>query len=130
MKLYCNYLIRLDIVRFLCVGVMSTIINYIIFYMLLQQLYVNYMLSSAIGFVSGILFGYILNKSWTYRTKKSNSEVFTKYICVYLFSLFLGLCCLRFLVYWGVDCLIANTLIIIMTTCTNFIGTKFWVFKI
>ena len=117
--------------KFIVVGLFSAIINYGLFYLLLKMANINYLISSLCGFIAGVFGGFYLNKNWTYNDKnnKSNSLLW-KYFSLYLFSLLISLIFLKITVeYIGLNAEIANLLAIGITTCINFIGTKFVVFK-
>jgi len=123
--------ISVEFYRFIVVGVWSTIINYGIFYILLEFLSVNYLTSSAVGFISGVFAGYGFNRKWTFKVEKEkkNTEII-KYYTVYIVSLILSLLFLKIIVdVVGVDPRIANILAIGLTTFTNFVGIKMVVFK-
>lgn len=117
--------------RFLIVGGFSTIINYLFFYLLYIFLHVNYLFASAAGFLAGVAFGYMLNKTWTFRiSSPSTKGLVVKYLTVYLVSLCLGLIAIHILIaIFKVNPLLANLFAIILTTCTNFIGTRLLVFR-
>lgn len=123
-------IIKTQFFRFAVVGAFSTIINYSVFILLLDYAKVNYLLASAIGFFAGVLCGYFFNRSWTYQsTTKAKSEIF-KYYLVYLISLCISLVFLKIVVEEiHFDKKLANLISIGITTITNFLGTKFWVFK-
>lgn len=118
--------------RFLVVGGFATLFNYATFYALLVGAGFHYQLASAIGFLFGIGIGYPLNKLWTYRQKGPISHKRKiGYLAVYLGSLTLSLVFLYVTVdLLDFDARMANILAIGLTTCTNFIGTKFLVFRI
>lgn len=118
--------------RFLIVGGLSTVINYVFFYIFYRYFYMNYLFSSAIGFFAGVIFGYWLNKTWTFRFAfPSTTLLIKKYFAVYSISLCLGLIAIYMMVtIGGVDPLVANFLSIMLTTCTNYIGIKFLVFRL
>ena len=123
-------MVKQQFLKFITIGVLSTIVNYTIFYALYRFLAVDYVVASGIGFVSGVFAGYGLNKNWTFGVKEKAKQYVYKYYIVYIVSLFLGLGFLEFLVVvLGIIPELANALTIILTTCTNFIGVKFWVFK-
>lgn len=123
-------MIKQQFLKFIVIGVLSTIVNYSVFYILYEFLTLHYIAASALGFISGVIFGYELNKNWTFAVQKESSRYFYTYFLVYLFSLVLGLMFLEFLVSGlGIIPELANFLTIGLTTCTNFVGIKFWVFK-
>lgn len=119
------------VIRFLIVGGASTVVNYLIFIGVYSGKIADYMFASAIGFMAGLAFGYFFNKRWTFGvTASSTPGIVARYIAVYMTSLCLGLLAIHLFVdYAGVDPLIANGLSIILTTCTNFIGTRYLVFR-
>ncbi len=116
--------------RFIFIGVLSTIVNYAIFYLLYKFCSIGYILASALGFIVGVLAGYSLNKSWTFNIKKTETKYFYKYFLVYCLSLILSVIILKVLVsrfYFTPE--VANIITIGVTTCTNFLGVKLLVFK-
>jgi putative flippase GtrA len=117
--------------KFIIVGIFSAIINYGLFYFLLNVFKVNYLISSSLGFMAGVFGGFYLNKNWTYNDKNNQSKTLLwKYFSLYITSLLISLIFLKITVdYIGLNAEIANLLSIAITTCVNFIGTKFVVFK-
>lgn len=117
-------------IRFLIVGGVSTAVNYTVFFILLG-LSMRYQWASACGFMVGVVVGLPLNKVWTYRDSSSmTASVFYSYIAVYLTSLIINVAAITMLVdRMHIEPPIANFVTIIITTMTNFLGTKFWVFR-
>lgn len=117
--------------KFCLVGVFATVINYGIFYLLINVFDFNYMLSSSVGFLSGVVAGFPFNKSWTFKSKNDDwSKQILLYGMVYTLSLILSLIFLKIQVeYLGLDPKIANIFCICLTTLTNFMGTKLFIFK-
>lgn len=119
-------------IRFCIVGLIATTISYLTFYIAIEYFSINYLIANIIAFVFGISSGYPLNRAWTFSAKEhkhKHTKIFP-YLCVYLFSLLLSLIFLRIVVeYAKIDPKIAFILSIGLTTCTNFIGTKFFVFR-
>lgn len=123
-------MIHKQFAKFLVIGGFSTIVNYAVFYGLFRFIGISYTSASIIGFVCGIFAGYQFNKNWTFSVKNSKTKHVLPYFAVYCVSLVLGIAFLKFLVeVYKVMPEIANFLMICLTTCTNFIGTKFLVFK-
>ena len=126
-----NYsLVGAQLFKFISVGVLSTLINYSFFYILFSLYSLNYILSSAIGYLLGVFAGFIFNKGWTFQYQTVSAKEPLQYIVLYSFSLFLGLAFLRLLVAsLNVPPEIANIATIALTAITNFLGLRFWVFK-
>ncbi|MFH7811812.1 MULTISPECIES: GtrA family protein [Acetobacter] len=118
--------------RFLIVGAIGTIVNYLFFLFLLKEIGWQYQIDAVCGFLMGVLIGFPLNKAWTYesRANQNDTSIFYKYVCVYLFSLVVNFYVLGILVtQFNLDPRAANGLTIIITTIINFLGTKLWVFR-
>jgi putative flippase GtrA len=117
--------------KFIVVGGFSTLINYGVFFALWRFVALDYRICSAAGFLVGLTVGYPLNKIWTYQhAGKTSFWLGARYLLVYLFSLGMGLAALWALVdQCNMLAWLANLLVIGLTTCINFIGTKFLVFK-
>ena len=123
--------IGIQFYKFIIVGIVSTIINYGVFYFFIEVLLINYLISSSLGFMSGVLVGYSINRNWTFESKaEKKSKEIIGYLSVYFFSLFLSLIVLKILVdLVKIDAKIANFFVLNLTTFVNFIGIKTRVFK-
>ena len=116
--------------RFVIVGSISTIINYSSFYLFYTFLTINYVVSSATGYVTGLLVGFVINKNWTFGAEGQYRKFIFTYLIIYILSLLIGVMFIRFLVEeLEIMPEIANIMVIGVTTLTNFIGVKFLVFK-
>tara|TARA_A100001015_G_scaffold292449_1_gene367803 strand:- start:714 stop:1130 length:417 start_codon:yes stop_codon:yes gene_type:complete len=117
-------------IKFCMVGAGSTLLSYTVFYVLYSKCAVYYLLSSVIGYVSGLIFGYFLNKLWTFNVKKNSILLAVKYVLIYMVSLGLSMLLLYVLVeYAKINPLLSNVFVIMVSTFTNFFGVKLFVFK-
>ncbi|MBI1216285.1 MAG: hypothetical protein GC185_10785 [Alphaproteobacteria bacterium] len=118
-------------VRFCLIGAYCTVINYGVFYLLLETLGEGYYLpASAMGFVAGVAAGYPFNRKFTFKAGEVAATRKALYGMVYVCSLLISLVFLRITVGGlHVDARIANILSIGITTCTNFMGVKWFVFR-
>lgn len=126
-------MIMRQVLKFIVVGSLSTVVNYAVFFISYSYGQVNYLLASAIGYATGLLLSYVLNASWTFR-QQSNFRLVSRqtfrFILVYVCSLGLSLGSIYVLVHWlGIDPRLANIVAICQTTVTNFLGCKYYVFK-
>lgn len=118
--------------RFSLVGVANTLIDFLVF-TLLNSLGVNYALSQAIGYGSGVLNSYIFNKRWTFQDKntgKENVYELVKFVIINLVTLIITTIAIRFLVdNLGLNKYIAKVLVTLLAQVTNFLSYKLWVFR-
>jgi len=119
------------LLRFLIVGGASTVVNYGIYTVLYLGAMVHYDVAFIVGFMSGVVVGYLLNRAWTFQVRSGNhSRDVWRYLITYTASLLSGLACVRWIVEdLSVDPLLANLCVICMTTFINYCGTRFWVFN-
>ncbi len=124
-------MLKKQFVRFIIVGSLATSLSYSVFLIALRVFDINYLIAACLGFVFGVLLGFLLNKNWTFDAKneKSKKTAFS-YFAVYIFSLIISLLFLKVMVdSVGLSPELSNFLGIGVSTFTNFSGTKFFVFK-
>lgn len=108
-------------------------------FILYNTLHFNYWISTSLGNILGIICSYILNKSFTFQSKKSANKTIWKFILVsivcYLFSYYLGHLFNIFMHtndLGSKNKLIENTSIFVASvlyTLCNYIGHKYFTFK-
>jgi len=119
-----------QIIKYLIVGGFTTIIYYSVFYILYKIIGTYYLFSSAISFFLAVLFGYVFNKKWTFRTNSKSRMEVVRYYSVYFFSMIITLIIMKIEVdYFRTDPLIANMAVIFIIPFINFLGMKFFVFN-
>ncbi len=119
-----------EIIKFLIVGGVSTALNYSSFFILLKMFELNYLLSSSIGYIFGLVLGYSLNKNWTFECKNESIKTKLRYVVVYGVNLLLSLLILKGLkTSIGLNPIIGNFIVICYTTIGNFMGIKIFVFN-
>lgn len=117
-----------QVARFLVVGVVSTLIN-ISIYWLLYRAGLAYALAMPIGFVSGAVFGYFANSVFTFAAPRRTLAAALRYITVNLVSLAVGEAVLIGLVEQaGLSVAVSSGMVLFVTTALNFLGAKFFAF--
>jgi len=120
-----------QIVTFSIVGIINTIITYVVFVIFLKIFSVNYLISSGCGYCCGLANSYFMNRRFTFKitTKKSIGEG-SRFILVNVAALLINLMLMKICVR-GFEVLpeIAQVLAIAGSYCANFIGNKFWTFR-
>lgn len=126
-EIFCNR----TFIKFLIVWWSSTIINYWIFYITLNYLFIDYLISSLVWYISWLIFWYFLNKFRTYNNNEKHSiKIIINYITVYIFWLALNLFILKISVdYLQIMPEIWNLIAIWFSTISNYLWTKFLVFN-
>lgn len=117
--------------RFLIVGGTTVLIDFLT-YRLLIWLKLFVWISKTIGFITGTIFAYFANKTWTFQANVGGKEVFAKFLLVYFTNLFVNVSVNSGLVgFWRKEEIALWSAFLIATGCSatlNFLGMKFFVF--
>lgn len=116
--------------RFLITGTIATTISYSIFSLCLRVFGLHYIISNIIAFCISMIFGYNCNKRWSFGGDHSKSTHIPEYLAVYFSALAISTIILKVAIdFFGIIPEIAFLMSLCVTTCTNFLGIKFLVFK-
>lgn len=120
-------IMKKQVYRFFIAGVSAVIIDFIIYYILIN--YIDHSYSKIISFFCGSIASYVINKFWTFEEKKRSFKELLKFLVLYTTTL-----CINVIVNKIVlDCTNIVLLGFLFATGTstvlNFIGQKWWVFK-
>ena len=84
---FFSKIINQEFGKFIMVGVLNTVINYGVFILLFIAFNLIYFVAGAIGFLSGSVSGFFLNRLWTFKSKIPIARGFLKYLFIQLFCL-------------------------------------------
>lgn len=127
-------LFKLDFMRYGVVGLVSTIIDYIIFNLLFyflggeQYLW----LATGLGFLAGTINGYFLNSRWTfaYDTKGKETKKFIQFLIISgVGLLFTEAIVLGLAKVIDLDRNIAKAVAVVVVFFWNYFANKYWTFK-
>jgi putative flippase GtrA len=112
---------------YLVVGVLTTAVNYLLFFLLIGPLGVYYLTANAASWVVAILFAYFANRTWVFRSqnKKILAELWL-FIASRIFSLLLETGLLYVAVdVFGAGEMIAKAVIAVVVVVCNYITGRF-----
>lgn len=122
-------------ILFCVVGASNTIITMAVLYLLNSVLGVNYLLSSAIGYMCGVINGYLWSTFLVFKKKRTTNNA-AKFVIVNLIVLGVNTALMYLFVdiigmdnVLGLGALAAQALTICFTMVLNFVLNKFWTFK-
>lgn len=118
----------MKITKFFIVGASNTLLVYL-FYIALIKLGVNYKIALFFDYVFGILFGYFLNRYWTFSSNEPRRS-FTKYITLYVGIFLLNSLLLILSVdFFLLDPILSQFIIIGAISLVSFAVQNNWVFS-
>ena len=122
-------LFEYQIIRFLFVGGLNTMVGYGI-YALLIYLGVNLYIANTISTIIGIFHSYLWNRYFTFKSKeKALAEIF-KFISVYVVSYSLGMLTLFISSkVFNIDPYVAGLINLVITTLISWFGHKYFSFR-
>lgn len=123
--------IVIQFIKFSLVGVLNTAIHYAVFFALFKFFGIYYLLASGIGYFTGLVNSFILNRKWTFQKgKDSDWSEFLKFLLVNFGSLLVNLFSLKYSVLLtGIRPEFGQLAAICLSTAANFLGNKFWTFR-
>ena len=121
------------VLRFLIVGFTTVGIDFFVYWCLLYISVFSIETSKGIGFLSGTIFSYFTNKSWTFDYKSFYLKSALKFILLYTFTMFINIflnsSILSILDNLSFKFIFAFLFATIVSAILNFLGMKFLVFK-
>ncbi|ACV64800.1 GtrA family protein [Desulfofarcimen acetoxidans DSM 771] len=122
---------NLQFIKFSIVGVINTIISFILYYILIS-ININYLISSILSYSIGMINSFLLNKYWVFIKKSTtHKHYFIKFIIVNIFTLSINSMLLYiFVSKFNINLLLSQFFVTLLVLMINFWGNKFWTFNI
>ncbi|NUT00207.1 MAG: GtrA family protein [Sphingomonas sp.] len=118
-----------EFARFLIVGGTSALINTIIIVLLTELLRIDYLISYAICFACVTLFGFLMNRSWSFRVQSSaRSRELGRYVLITIGSTALAMAASKVMVVLGMPYPLAVFLSAGLMAPLNFISHRSYSF--
>ena len=132
MEIYKKYEEKIN---YLIFGILTTIVNLIVYAFCTKLFSINYMISNIIAWILSVLFAYITNKKYVFKSKcDSNKKViyeifqFFKYRVLSFIICDMLLLCL-FVELLNMNDMIAKVIIQVVVIVLNYLFSKLFVFK-
>lgn len=123
-----------EIVNYLIVGVLTTLVSLGVYAIFTKIFFVNYMISTIISWIISVSFAYITNKKFVFKSKcSSNSDVFIEIYQFFkyrIFSLLIEMLLMyAFVEVIGIDDMISKGIVQVIIIIINYVFSKLFVFK-
>jgi putative flippase GtrA len=122
--------VNITLVRYLAVGVVNTVLGLLVIYALKRLAEVEDTTANLVGYCVGILFGFQLNKRWTFSHLGDNWLTLLRYVMVlsvaYITNLAVVLYAIEVL---QINSYLAQTTGVVPFTIIGFLGSRYFVFR-
>lgn len=120
-----------EIIMYLVFGVLTTVVNIVVYYIFSNLLHMNYLFSNAMAWFLSVLFAYVTNRKYVFDSK--NNQIIKEAISFFGSRLATGIMdmvLMWFLVNFNiVNDVIAKVVVNVIVVILNYILSKLVVFK-
>ena len=123
-----------DIFWYCFFGGLTTVVNLAIFYIFSDVLSIHYMIANVIAWVAAVLFAYITNRIWVFKSEVKSFEGIIKEMVTFfgfrVASLFMEMAIMFVLIdLFGVSEMITKLITQIVVVIANYVFSKWIIFK-
>ena len=120
-----------EIIMYLVFGVLTTVVNIVVYFLSAELLHINYLISNALAWFLSVLFAYITNRKYVFDSK--NNQIIKEAISFFGSRLATGIMdmvLMWFLVNFNiVNDVVAKVVVNVIVVILNYILSKLVVFK-
>ena len=123
-----------EVILYLIFGVLTTILNIVVFWLCNDILKIEYKISNVVAWILSVIFAFITNKLIVFESKSKSKEETTKeaisFVMARLFSLIVDMILMILMIdILKVNSLIAKIISNVVVVIINYVFSKFIVFK-
>jgi putative flippase GtrA len=126
-RLNSEYFDSWEFIRFCCVGLVNTLVDFCVFMLAAQWLPPSP--SRVIAWVTAGVFSYVVNKRHVFCSRSKGAKPILRFALVNLISLLGGLFFLELFLFWGFGKLVAYVATLPAIALGNYFGYKLWSFR-
>ncbi len=123
-----------EIINYLIVGGLTTLVSVVVYAVFTRFFHVNYMISNIVSWIISVLFAYITNKKFVFRsvceTRKDVLIEIYQFFKYRIFSFLIDILLMYvFVELVNIDDMIAKVIVQIIVIVLNYVFSKLFVFK-
>lgn len=119
-----------QLLRFALVGVMGTLVHYIVLVLLVELAGFSALWATSCGALSGAVVNYFLNYRFTFASQNPHRAALPKFLVLAGLGLGLNALLMALLLNLGLFYLLAQPLATLLVLFVNFFANKYWTFRI
>lgn len=120
-----------EVIMYLIFGVLTTVVNIVVYYLMADMLQVHYMISNIIAWFLSVLFAYVTNRKYVFESK--SNEIIKEMVSFFGARLATGVMDMAFMwIFVGLGLLpdfVAKVITNVFVIIANYILSKLVVFK-
>ena len=120
-----------EVISYLIFGVLTTVVNIVVYYVFNTWLQVNYLVSNAIAWIASVLFAYITNRKYVFESK--NTSMFNELVKFIGARLSTGI--MDMILMWllvdilSMNSMVSKIVVNVLVIVLNYVLSKVFVFK-
>lgn len=120
-----------ELISYLIFGVLTTVVNIVVYYVFNTWLQVNYLVSNAIAWIASVLFAYITNRKYVFDSK--NTSMFNELVKFIGARLSTGI--MDMILMWllvdvlSMNSMVSKIVVNVLVIVLNYVLSKVFVFK-
>ena len=120
-----------EIINYLIFGVLTTVVNIVVYWLLNTCLNVNYLISNAIAWIVSVLFAYITNRKCVFESKNTSMmNELMKFISARLSTGIMDMILMWLLVdILAFNSMVSKIVVNVLVVVLNYILSKVFIFK-
>ena len=75
-----------NLIRYGIFGVLTTLVNYVVYYSAVNLLHVNYLVSNTVAWLIAVLFAFVTNKRYVFNSRSMKIKVLIREFVFFLFT--------------------------------------------
>jgi putative flippase GtrA len=121
-------MLKKELTRYLIVGVSAVLTDFITYRLL--SLFLLISVAKTISYILGMIVSFYVNRSWTFNSQGEMRKDFSKFVVLYLGSLFLNVLSNHLTLFLFPYAITFAFLVATgVSVITNYVGQKYWVFR-
>ncbi|HOV08860.1 MAG TPA: GtrA family protein [Spirochaetota bacterium] len=117
------------IFRFGIIGVLNTIVFFVLFFILFNVMKLHYLSATSIAYILATINSFVFNRSWTFESYGDTNRKFVKFFIVNILSIIVNSLSMFVLVdLIHLHPWLSQFITICFTMCVNYLGNRFWTF--
>lgn len=120
-----------ELISYLIFGVLTTVVNIVVYYVFNTWLQVNYLVSNAIAWIASVLFAYITNRKYVFGSKNTSMiNELVKFIGARLSTGIMDMILMWLLVdILSMNSMVSKIVVNVLVIVLNYVLSKVFVFK-